>query len=411
MMDKTKFRENFQEKLENKHQSLLIERQKELSKAIESILAWVQFSDDNQKSEFSRSAREIAEHKHYPVDDKITLLENLKKDNELNTNWWEEQKTRHLYWDISNDIVYQRMTKKWDLENIKLFLERKLPLDTYYSYLTDEEMRKLWNESLFLLYWELQGEKSKDPAQSIEEESSSSTGHSEENKKELSEVNKNSIKEALDLLIKQWIQLSKYTRKDILNAIKYIIYRRTGLSTRGLWKDEFENSWIIIVEENDIPEIAESWDEFNICVYCDLLSDVWWYITVKIVDKPHKLKEWIDLSKFSEEEKNELMDINADLAKVFGENIQDLQNYVDIFVSLRKIWYGWNKIKKKGWPSYEAYCKRSWRDALLKKIKTVSEQYPSIVDTQKRLCEFADKLLREHDDVKMIDVIGKYLVA
>jgi hypothetical protein len=46
----------------------------------------VQFSDDDQKAELSKSARAIAEHKHYPVDDKLTLLENLKKDNELNTN-------------------------------------------------------------------------------------------------------------------------------------------------------------------------------------------------------------------------------------------------------------------------------------------------------------------------------------
>lgn len=411
MMDKTKFRENFQEKLENKHQSLLIERQNELSKAIESILSWVQFSDDTQRTEFTKSAREIAEHKYYPMDDKLTLLENLKKDHELNTNWWEEQKMRHLYWDITDDIVYKRMSKKWDLENIKLFLERKLPLDTYYSYLTDEEMRKLWNENLFLLYWQLQGGESKDSTQSIDKESSSSEGYSEENKKELSEINKNSIKEALDLLIKEWIKLGKYTKKDILKAIKYIIYRRTGLSTRGLWKDEFENSWLIIVEENDIPEIAESWDEFKICVYCDLLPDVWWYITVKIVDKPHKLKKWIDLSKFSDEEKKELMEIDADLAKIFSDNKQDLKNYVDTFVSLRKIWYSWNEIKKKGWSSYDTYCKRNWWDILLKKIKTISEQYPSIVDTQKRLCEFAGKLLKEHDDIKMIGIIGKYFVA
>lgn len=408
--------EKFQERLENKHQNLLSERQDELRKTIESILTWVQFADDNQKEELSKSARVIAEHKHYPVDDKLTLLENLKKDNELNVNWWKEQKIRYLYWDATDDVVYQRMVKKWDLENIKLFLERKLPLDTYYSYLTDAEMRDLWNESMFLLYWQLQGGENSDFAEKIGKEALNNTAenteNSDRNKKELSEININSIKEAIDALIKEWIKLEKYTRKDIIKGIKSVIYRRTGLSTRGWRKSEFEKDWIcILVEQDDVPEIAKSWDEFKVCVYCELLPDLWWYITVKIVNKPYKLKEWIDLSKFSEEEKGELMGIDAKLTKVFGNNKQDLKNYVDTFVSLREIWYKWSKSKERGWISYKSYCKRNWRDALIEKIKTISEQYPSLVDTQKGLCKFADKLLKEHNSLKMIEVIAKYFLA
>lgn len=415
-MNNSMSREKFQEMLESKHQSLLSERQDELRKTIESILAWVQFSDDNQKAELSQSAKVIAEHKHYPVDDKLTLLENLKKDNELNVNWWNEKETRYLYWDITDDVVYQRMAKNWDLENIKLFLERKLPLDTYYSYLTDAEMRDLWNESMFLLYWQLQGEKKSDSAEKVEKESSNNTleniEKSDGNKKELSEININSIKEAIDVLAKKWIKLEKYTRKDIIEGIKSVIYRKTGLSTRGWSKSEFEKDWTcILVEEADIPETAKSGDEFGVCVYCEILDDLWSYITVKIVDKPYKLKEWIDLSKFSEDEKRELMEIDAELAKVFGDNKQDLKNYVNIFVSLRKIWYKWTKSKERGWMSYEVYCIRNWWDDLIEKIKTISEKYPPLVEIQKRLCKFSDKILKEHNNVKMIEVIAKYFLA
>jgi hypothetical protein len=227
----------------------------------------------------------------------------------------------------------------------------------------------------------------------------------------LSETNINSIKEAMVSLIKDWIKLEKYTRKDIIQAIKYAIYRRTGLSTRGLWKSEFESSWIIIVEENDVPEIAKSWDELKICVYCDLLTDLWWYITVKIVDKPHKLKEWIDLSKFSDEEKKELMEIDAELSKVLCDNKQDLKNYVDTFISLRKIWYKWSNSKERWWMTYEVYCKRNWRDELIEKIKSISEKYPSLVSIQKRLCKFSDKLLKAHNDLEMIELIAKYFLS
>ena len=407
-------REKFQERLESKHQNLLSERQDELRKTIELILAWVQFSDDKQKAELSKSAKEIAEHKHYPVDDKLTLLENLKNDNELNIHWWKEQETRYLYWDTTDDVVYQRMAKNWDLENIKLFLERKLPLDTYYSYLTDDEMRDLWDESMFLLYWQLQGEESSDSAKKIEKEASNNTAENADarNKKELSEININSIKEAIDGLIKEWIKLEKYTKKDIIEGIKSVIYRRTGLSTRGWSKSQFEKDWIcILVEQDDVPEITESWDEFKVCVYCELLPDLWWHITVKIVDKPYKLKEWIDLSKFSDHEKKELMELDARFAKVFGDNKQDLKEYLNAFVSLRKIWYKWTKSKERGWTSYKSYCKKNWRDSLMEKIKTISEQYPPLVEAQKELCKYADKLLKQHNNIKMIDIIAKYFLA
>lgn len=152
-------RENLQEKLENKHQNLLSQKQNEINKEIELILSWVNFSElsDSQKITLSESAKLIAENKHYPIDDKLILLENLEKNQRLNlaSNETSKRESQKLYWDISNDTVYQRMKEKWDLENIKLFLERKLPLDVYYNYLSDDEIKDLWNENIWLLNNEL----------------------------------------------------------------------------------------------------------------------------------------------------------------------------------------------------------------------------------------------------------------
>ena len=129
------------------------------------------------------------------------------------------------------------------------------------------------------------------------------------------------------------------------------------------------------------------------------------------MDKPYKLKEWIDLSKFSDDEKKELMELDARFAKVFGDNKQDLKEYLNAFVSLRKIWYKWTKSKERGWTSYKSYCKKNWRDSLMEKIKTISEQYPPLVEAQTELCKYADKLLKQHNNIKMIDIIAKYFLA
>ena len=146
--------EQFREKLESKRNNLLEQKNIKIENEIAMILRWLDITKlpEEDQLKLKTSAKYIAENKNYPEDYKLRILDNIQK-NALENHFWERMysdKLFHTFSDISNDIVYQRMLERWDIQNANLFLERKLTIYDYIDYLTPDEIEQFGLVDVYL---------------------------------------------------------------------------------------------------------------------------------------------------------------------------------------------------------------------------------------------------------------------
>lgn len=285
IMSKLITKEQFQEKLNQKRESLLEQKRQKIEKEVLLILSWIDMSklSNEEQAMIRKSAKNIAEKKDYHENYKLKILDNIQKNSE-EQHFWENieiDKWLNIYSDISNDVVYKRMGKNGDSENIKLFLERKLDVDTYLSYLTDEELRKIWNEDTFLLLEQLreQAETNDNGIESNEnnaeeilcnipympEEAEWAIQYTESNNlsnneiisKEQNENIENVLKEIEQFIRDHHIKIIDINKlkKKIKRIIKSWNYRKSDFDS--FWINEEENGFFEVLERYWIKEFVD----------------------------------------------------------------------------------------------------------------------------------------------------------
>lgn len=431
-MTKLISKEQFQERLENKRESLLEQKRKSIEEEISIILRRIDMEKLSEEDQLKirESAKNIAEQKDYNEDYKLKILNNIQKSAEENHFWEEIDKNEWLnvFSDITNDIVYKRMVKEWDLENIKLFLERKLDVETYLGYLTDEEIKDLWIEGMYLLI-----KKMKEEWDNIENVDTSVNNPEEESKsviineniindvkettsteewKILSETNLESIRNAVNHYMEHWIIIdSAKNVDDIINKIKYKIYRKSGISTKNWWKEDFlnNNNWIEI-EKADIPTQYEAWDKFQVYCASALTS---WFITVEIKwkendnvndednvnteDNINTEDNWeIVQLHLSKSVIDELQTVKTDIENIFNHDEFLINDFVNSFINLRGIWFKSLIEEYRRWLPLQEYYKNSWWNDLYKYLTDMYfEKYEWIAEITRKLWKIITNLQQQ----------------
>ena len=296
-MEKLLSIDDFKEKLNNKKQEFLNQKEEKIQDIIASILKWSWIILDNYPEfnknkilEWFRMAAENSE--KYKEDYLIDILKNFENNIE-EYKYWEQINfdwNYNSFWNINNDIVYQRMMEKWDTENIKLFLERKLPVDTYYSYLTEAELKDLWNEYLWLLNEQLVN----DVFQSVEKTKNTEDDHN------IDIVRlKKSFLDALTNVMDNWLTISQKEVSEKFPITSDHIYRSIRRKMKNFrpeekrwfveqwrknenfngdfvdfdyndeWKIKITNPWVYIIKflYNDIDGKTEKWEiKLEVCI-------------------------------------------------------------------------------------------------------------------------------------------------
>ena len=416
-------KEQFNEKLEDKRKKLLEQRAKRITEEIVLILKWIDMKEYSKEDQlnFQESARRIAEKKSYAEDYNLTVLENIKKSSEEN-NYWEDVNVNewiNIFSNIENDVVYRRMVEKWDLENIKLFLERKLPEETYYSYLTDIENKEIWNEDPMLLKKQLEkeaedskindeqnkeseenlGEENQEPEENLGEEQISELMEQEaeietwEDRTEWEEIDKENsdnsvdnwsemvlsdedlfrINNAINHYKDKWMEIKDCeTVEDVIIQIKTQIYRHSWISRNWWNKNNFLNNNWVVVEEKDIPKDFKPWDQFN--VYCAWSSNSC-YIEIKV--KPAKSLEKGKKSELPFYIFNNLDCIKNTLKKCFNSDMEAIKEYINKYFAMRKSWFI-AFLAKIPYDWYSPERHKQNHEALAKKLGKLREENPDV---------------------------------
>lgn len=408
MTSKILSKENFYRKIDEKREKLLEQRDAKIEEEILWILKWIDvkiLSEEDKKI-----AKSLAEKKHYPEDDKLSILGEIQKHAEEN-HYWDTDNFNWIFTifsDVTNDIVYQKMVEKKDTDNIKLFNERKLSVETYLKYLTDlndEEIKDLWIEEMYLLREKLQNmgkmeTPEETPGNTSENTQEEKTGNSNSaNWKTLSETNLESIGNALQYFIENWIIIEEFENiDDIINKIKYKIYRKSWISTKNWWKEEFlhNDNWIEI-EKSDIPSDCKAWDTFQ--VYCASAS-TGWFITVKLKwkknDSVNLRDSWrIDQVWLSEYVINKLQTIKEDIENIFNHDKKLIEDFVNTFIKLRNIWYKSLKEEFRKWMSIDKYKEEQWWNDLSKHLKEMQDKNKWLENIIRDLWELINELKKQ----------------
>ncbi len=423
-MTKLISKEQFQERLESKRENLLEQKRKSIEEEISIILRKINMEKLSEEDQLKirESAKNIAEQKNYDEDYKLKILNNIQKNAEENHFWEEIDKNEWLnvFSDITNDIVYQRMAEKWDIENIKLFLERKLDVETYLEYLTDNEIKDLWIEGMYLLIKKMKEEwdnvenmENIDTSVNIQEEEIKSEIISEniinnveettvvEEWKAFSEQDLHSISNAVNYFVENWMAIKNGENvEDIINNIKYKIYRRSMISKRSWGKEDFlnNNNWIEI-EKADIPQFCKVWDKFQI--YC-ASALVGWFITVEIKwkendnDNVNAENNWeIEEISLSKSVINEIQTIKNDIENIFNYDELLINDFVNTFINLRIIWCKSLKEEFRNWMTIEEYKNSQWWNDLQKHLIEMQENYEWLKNITQQLWKIITNLKKE----------------
>lgn len=442
-------KEQFKEKLENKRKKLLEQRAKRIAEEIVLILKWIDMNEYSKEDQlnFQESARHIAEKKSYTEDYNLTILENIKNSSEEN-HYWEDVNVHewiNIFSNIENDVVYRRMVEKWDLENIKLFLERKLPEETYYNYLTDIEIKEIWNEDPNLLKRQLE-KQAEDSSMTIEQNNEWDKNQEEEQQGSEENLNEEQVTETMEQEVDEetwedetkgkktdkedsnnptdswsertlsdedlfrinnaikyfkdnWMEIKDCdTVQDIISQIKAQIYSHSWIARNKWNKVDFlkNNNWVV-VEEKDIPKNFKPWDQFN--VYCACALD-WCHIEIKI--QPAK-----SIEKKKQPELPYFIFINLEwikrtLKEYFNSDMEALKEYIDKYFTMRKSWFiAFSAKIPYGWYGPERHEQN--HKNLAEKLKEMYSKNPEIKKCSIYMGkEFVNKILESRDTTAYI---------
>lgn len=434
-------KEQFQEKIESKRKNLLEQRTQRIADEIALILKWIDMDklSEEEQLKIQESAKFLAEKKSYIEDYKLMVLENIKNSSEEN-HYWEhinDSEWINIFSDIENDLVYKRMVAKWDLENIKLFLERKLPIETYFTYLTDIEIKEIWNEDPILLKKQLEKEE-EDSNANVEEQKESEENLGEDQiselieqvidgerwedetkSEEIDEGNSNNavdswlgrelsdddlfrINSAINYYKDKWMEINDCeTIQDIIDKIKSKIFKRSWLTRHKRAKNDFlKNSNWIAVEEDDIPKDFKAWDKFN--VYCAGALG-WWYIEVKLqsVKEVKKIAE-VTLPKYIN-----IVWIKKNLRECFNSDMKAIKEFINKYFLLRMSCFITlcAKLPYYDWYSFDWYEQK--RNELTERFQKERTKNPKIGKCSIYIGKgFVDKLFEDRsttDDVLKLE--------
>lgn len=308
MESKILTKEQFQEKFEIKREKLLEQKKESIEKEIAIILQWidVKILTDEDK----QLAKSLAEKKHYSEDDKLAILENIKN---AAIDYWDRSdwtEWLNIFSDVTNDIVYQRMVEKWDIENIKLLLERKLPIDTYYQYLFVGKILKDDN-------WEkkLEGKNWWDKSEIQLKIHDKIAGYSYHGIK---------------------ITEKELKNKSLSEAIKYKIYRNSWISVK--WWSSKDIDEVVEIDGID-KEKFQWWDEVIVNCYYKWTNSFICKINIKIIGVANDNSEWNEHSNGetvieTATQDNDIIE-EADTAEIIPSSI--INEYIDACTYIVKV--------------------------------------------------------------------------
>ena len=116
----------------------------------------------------SQKVRDFLSENIINIDDKIREYRIKQAKNSELVQETKNQKFRPIWFDESRDPVFQLALKKWDNETIQKLRSRTLTVDAYMNYLSDEELKILWNWDINLLNEQLRNEELSDWNNNIE---------------------------------------------------------------------------------------------------------------------------------------------------------------------------------------------------------------------------------------------------
>ena len=245
----------------------------------------------------------------------------------------------------------------------------------------------------------------------------------------LSETNLESIRNAVNHYMEHWIII--YNAKnvdDIINKIKYKIYRKSGISTKNWWKEDFlnNNNWIEI-EKADIPTQYEAWDKFQVYCASALTS---WFITVEIKwkendnvndednvnteDNINTEDNWeIVQLHLSKSVIDELQTIKTDIENIFNHDEFLINDFVNSFINLRGIWFKSLIEEYRRWLPLQEYYKNSWWNDLYKYLTDMYfEKYEWIAEITRKLWKIITNLQQQSllcfEEIKKILLKNNY---